>query len=142
MKGSLSLHLFSRLRIPVSRPVLECRADHVSRNGGISRQQASAKRSACSIGRDVGPRRVAGRLSSDKCQLLQIAEPRPIAMPAAELHEPGTRHIQKHDRENPHRINERQTMTISERFLSEVRNYGAVPDRLVRGKRSKVSQNV
>ena len=54
-------------------------------------------------------------------------------MTAAEFHEPQTRHVKKGDRQNPHGVDERQSMTIPGGLRGEVSDHGTVQDRLVKG---------
>ena len=50
-------------------------------------------------------------------------------MPGLELHKPAARQVEHHHSQNPHDVNERQTMTISERPRSP--DDRTVPDGLV-----------
>src|SRR4051795_2173519 len=52
-------------------------------------------------------------------------------MPAAEFHEPARRQVQKGNGQNPHRINEREVVTIADGPLREIGDDGAVKDWLM-----------
>ena len=62
---------------------------------------------------------------------LQVAQPGPVAMAGAEFHKPAGREIENGDDENPHGVNERETVAVAERSLGEVGDYGAVEDGLM-----------
>jgi hypothetical protein len=62
----------------------------------------------------------------------QIAEPCPISMLAAKFHKPQTRQVENCHSQNPHGVNKRQSVTITERSLRKVGVDRAVPDGLAK----------
>lgn len=63
----------------------------------------------------------------------EITQPSPIAMPAAKVHKPAARQVKDSDGHDPHGVNERQTMTVSQRLFGKVGDDRAMPDGLMEG---------
>ena len=63
-------------------------------------------------------------------------------MTAAEFHEPPARQIEKGYRQNPHCVNERQTVSIPNRPLRVIGDDGGMPDRLMKSYRGQDGDDV
>src|SRR5262245_19144767 len=71
------------------------------------------------------------RQTGKDTHLSQVAEPIPVAMAAAEFHEPQARQIEYCHGQYPHGIDEWQTVAVSQRLLRDVCDDRLVPDGLV-----------
>ena len=63
-------------------------------------------------------------------------------MSTPKFHKPQTRQVENYHGQNPHDVNERQPVTISERSLGKVGDDGAKPYRLMKGQCGQDSQKV
>src|SRR3569832_2898399 len=62
----------------------------------------------------------------------EIAQPPPIAMPSAKIHEPPAKRIKKQDNNEPCAVDEGKSMAISNGALRMIRNDGADPHGLMK----------
>src|SRR3974377_790982 len=73
---------------------------------------------------------------------LRIAEPSPIPMRASQFHKPTARNVENGYCQDPHCINEGQTVTVSGWSLGKICDDCPMPDRLMKCERGKDGKNV